>query len=186
MFIVREEDRLKFNMALAAKLKRMHQACGEVYRGYALAVYHRILTETPQWSGNAVSNWNVSMGQPNYEVKYSWKESGSNLRWVPRFSKGAPPAIMDSVHSNSAIFAGPFMLTASYYLANAAENLDKKSYIQLLERNPNFFLRPVNEPGQMVERVANSARTFGVLEQTRAESLRKLAPGQLSNPGVGL
>ncbi|MFU8831017.1 MAG: hypothetical protein ACNA7J_02565 [Wenzhouxiangella sp.] len=186
MFTVTEAEKSRFTLALTAKLNRMRQACGEVYRGYALAVYHRILTETPQYSGNAVSNWNVSMGQPNYKVKYTWKESGSNLRWVPRFSKGAPPAIMDSVHSNSAIFAGPFTLTAPYYLANAAENLDKKSYIQLLERNPNFFLRPVNEPGQMVERVANSARTFGILSQARIESLRKLAPGQLGNPGVGL
>lgn len=186
MFTITEAEKSKFTMALAAKMKRMEQACGEVFRGYTLAVYHRILTETPQWSGNAVSNWNVSADQPDYKTQAKWLAFDPTLGWEPRFSKGPTEAAMDSVHSNSAIFAGPFDVNKHYYIANKAENLDKKTYIRLLEENPNSFLRRVNSPGHMIERVANSAQTFGVLSEARAESLRKLAPGQLGNPGVGL
>lgn len=182
MFTITEAEKSKFITALAAKMKRMEQACGEVFRGYTLAVYHRILTETPQYSGNAVANWNVSADQPDYKTSTAWKHN-----WTPPpLSKGVTLPTMDSVHRNSAIFAGPFDVNKHYYIANKAENLDKKTYIQLLERNPNSFLRPVNSPGHMIEYTANSARSLGVLDPAKVESLRKLAPGQFGNPGVGL
>lgn len=38
----------------------------------------RVLEATPQWSGKAVANWNVSIGEPDY----SWNDSyGDYIQW---------------------------------------------------------------------------------------------------------
>ena len=196
--MIRFTNVAEFIKKLDAAIDKMEQESNEIFRGFVTATYHRILTETPQWSGNAVSNWNVSLNGPDWSVTHALKKAAAPDRsaralrahkwdtpYGPAVSKGDPRGIMMSVRRAKPTLAG---ITIKYrvHLCNAAEDLDNSVYIQYLEDNPNSFLRPVNQPGHMVEHVANSASSFSLLSEQQQLALRFLTPGQLNNPGFGL
>lgn len=175
----------QFIRSLERQIDAMERHCEQVFRGYVTAVFHRLVMETPQFSGNAVANWNVSVGSPDFSVNLGWKHDYDPSADGPRFSKGATAAAMDAVFSSGDILSGSFSLGSTYYISNAAENLKGQKYIAFLEENPNNFLRPENNPGHMVERTVASAKR-GLFTPGQIESLKRLQPGQLTNPGVGI
>jgi hypothetical protein len=46
--------------------KKLQEMPSEVFRDYVWQVFLRVLRETPQWSGKAAANWNLSIGSPNF------------------------------------------------------------------------------------------------------------------------
>jgi len=187
-----------FIKKLEAAIVNMELEANQVYRGFVTAVFHRLLTETPQWSGNAVANWNVSINGSDWSVNHGLKTAAAPDRsaraavkhewdtpYGPAVSKGDPRAIMMSVRRNSMSLSMTYLKYRTH-LCNAAESLDNSVYIQYLEENTNDFLRPINHPGHMVERVSTTASSFGLLTETQQQALRSIVPGQLTNPGFGL
>lgn len=171
----------------------------EVYRGVAIAVFHYVALNTPQWSGNAASNWNIDVGAPTFRVTTSLKEGAVFMaesavdsgwknvsRWqfgVPVASKGDPRAVEMAVARNSG-FSLPSLET-DVFINNAAEDLDGKKYIRLLEENPGNYLRPENEPGHMVAMcVAEFNAKFPVLTPSIQEGFRKVRLGNHTNNGL--
>jgi len=196
--MIRFKNVPEFVKKLKAAMVNMEREANQVYRGFVTATFHRVLTETPQWSGNAVANWNVSLNSPDWTVNYTLKEAAAPDRsarrllqhkwdtpYGPAVSKGDPRGIMMSVRRAKDKLVS-VTIHDRVHICNAAENLKHESYIQYLEDNPNNFLRPVNQPGHMVERVTNSALSFGLLTEPQQQALRGLAPGQLNNSGFGL
>jgi hypothetical protein len=187
-----------FIKKLEAAVLNMEREANQVYRGFVTATFHRLLTETPQWSGNAAANWNVGINGSDFSVNYTLKEaaapdrSARRLRehkwdspYGPAVSKGDERGIMMSVRRN-AMKLSLVDVKHNTHLCNAAQNLKHESYIQYLEENPDNFLRSVNQPGHMVERVGNTAASLGQLTEPQQLALRALTPGQLTNPGIGL
>jgi len=186
IFYVPEEEKIRFLNALDAELARIKKEVTEIYRGFVTATFHRVLLDTPQWTGNAVANWNVSLGQIDYSVNYTFKEQHVQ-KWIPLYQKGATPASMSAAtRAASTIASISLDNPVPVYFANSAENLDHKSYIQYLEVNINNFLRDVNKPGHMVENTARLAGNMGELRLAQQYALRALRVGQLYNPGVGI
>jgi hypothetical protein len=198
IFYVDPVAKAKFIKELNAAVANMKREADEVFRGFATATFHRVLAETPQWSGNAAYNWNVSKNQEDGTVRYELKRAaapdrsaraGLMDRWDspygPAVSKGDPRAMVMSMRR-----ATSTLLTVSIndkvFVCNSAESLDNESYIAYLEENPNNFLRAVNSPGHMIERTANTAASLGRLTPLQALALRALKPGQLNNGAVGI
>jgi hypothetical protein len=169
----------------------------DVFRGFAVAVFHRVAINTPQWSGNAASNWNFSVGKVDTSVIYDLKEGnklsaraagGPKRKWstygAPVAQAGDPRAIQVAVSRNQGRDAEVKGLSTSVYLTNSAQDLGRKGYMNFLEENPEGFLRPENEPGHMVARTAALAGSLGELTPDQVYSLRSLKFGDLTNGGV--
>lgn len=199
MFIIVNAE--EFKTKLNAALLKMKQEVDQEYCGFAIGVFHRILRETPQWTGNAVANWNVSKTNFDYSVNYTYREAGvavaergmttgpksrrRNRLGTPVAIKGDPRAIAFAANRARSTLQS-ITVEDHVYLANAAENLSHKSYIKMLESNPNDFLRPANRPGHMVEYTVNAVNALGVFSPVVVGSLKALSlqVGSTSNPGV--
>lgn len=169
------------------------QLVTEVYRGLAINAFHYVAMNTPQWSGNAASNWNIGLGTVDTTVTYELLSSNvaerasmtGRKRNYPRMKFGAPVAQkgdergVQVATARAASKVPAVTLAVPVYISNAAEGLNRESYIQFLETNPDNFLRAVNEPGHMVTLAALKGNSFGVLNDFQITTLRNLALGNL-------
>lgn len=74
-------DIFKFNSGIDAWFKQINTMADETYRQLIWDIFLRLVRETPQYSGMAVANWNLSIGSPNmdFNPEYGDKElSGAN------------------------------------------------------------------------------------------------------------
>jgi len=168
----------KFCDGLDSFLEAAHLEAANVYKGFTVAVYHRLLVTTPQWSGNAVSNWNYSMGTPDHSVntsmlsKYEQSHKVAHLAG-PIHDMGDQEGIMMSIQRNTGKAKG--ITLGPVHITNASVNMAGDAYIEMLEKNPNNFLRQENEPGHMVEHAAAYAGNMQVLSQNMIHGLKSLS-----------
>jgi len=167
-------------------LKEVNQEAVYVYRGFTVAVYHRLLMTTPQWTGNAVSNWNYSVNKPDYSVSTVIRDGylgGERLGFVqagPKHVKGDRSEGMQlSLQKNAG--RSKTVVFNPVFLTNATSHLGE-GYIALLESNPNNFLRTENEPGHMVEKAEAYAGNMQVLSKPMTSSFRNL---RFADVGLG-
>ena len=160
-----------------------------VVRGLSITVFGILLDETPQWSGNAVANWNFGVGTPDLSVNHKFKDK-LDKEAIPisalaegAGAKGDLEAINDAIQRNA---GRELEITANstVYLTNNAENLSGASYIEMLELNPNNFLRPENEPGHMMATaVFEVSRAYANITTAKALELgAKTISGLSGNP----
>lgn len=57
----------QFNTGIDLWLKRVRNMTEELYQEMIWDLFKTVVRETPQWSGKAVANWNLSIGSPNME-----------------------------------------------------------------------------------------------------------------------
>jgi len=184
MFVVK--DKAKFLRDLNARLQQIRTEVNQVYRGWAIATFHRVAMETPQWTGNAASNWNLAINQPDYSVTYSLKLAAKDGRSGPPSAKGDARAAKLAARRAQSSGINAVTIRDTVYITNATENLNGSLYIQHLEEDTNNFLRSVNKPGHMLEYTRNTADSLGVLTPAQEKALQSLTLGQLHNPGVGI
>lgn len=172
----------KFIAGIEQWKKEVQEEAQQVHRGIAVEAFYHMLYETPQWTGSAVANWNFSVGSPNDSVDTSLKREFEDLVWdAEPFQKNHPRAIARAVQNNAGkdeILEG----FPSYFLSNAAENLDGESYIDMLETNPNGFLRSVNDPGHMVE---NYKSVFSMKSQLSVDEVKFLKKRRIGSSTSG-
>lgn len=179
----------EFLNGITNAINEFQQESVEVLRGISIAAYSWVLADTPQWSGNAVSNWNYSVDTVDTEVTFELKASNQSERaavgaprnatsskfGAPVAQKGDSRAIGISVSRNQGREARLRSLTQQVFISNSAKSLDHKSYIEMLEANPNSFLRPVNEPGHMVALTVAELQGLALLSETQVAYLRSLS-----------
>ena len=165
-------------------IKEVEKEAIEVYRGIAVGAFFMVAENTPQWSGNAASNWNLSVGSPDTSVitelleQYTDKMFFSDILGgqfidAPVNAKGDPKAIALAANYNSGNQYRITDLDAKVFISNSSVNLDNEAYIQMLEDNAGGFLRPENEPGHMVqETVAALGVTYGLLSGSDIANLK--------------
>lgn len=56
----------KFDADVNVRMQQVKGLGVEMYKSFIWEVFKRVLRSTPQWSGKAVANWNLSVGAPNY------------------------------------------------------------------------------------------------------------------------
>lgn len=183
MFTIASDDLDEFLLGL----ERWHQEAAleavQVYKGIAVSVFNYVTHETPQWTGSAAANWNLSIGVPDFNVDLSLKASQSTadrLMGVGALQKGDEAAIQRAATRNAGRAEAITSLRTPVYLANAAQDLQRQTYIRLLEDNPNNYLRPENEPGHML---ANAYRDVSIetalISPAKAEKLSHLRLGDI-------
>jgi hypothetical protein len=133
----------------------------QMFRDYVWELFLRILRETPQYTGRAVANWNLSIGSPNFDfdptlgdepefmsaTDYFPKpvhEKGDE-RWMRRARDRARP-IKDRIRSGDKVFISNGVLGDKDGDLNFA-------YMQALQ-GPGYWaqhLREVNKPYETVQ-----------------------------------
>ncbi len=56
-----------YNTGVDLYMQKIRDMTADQYRAFIWAVFLRILNETPQFSGKAVANWNISLNTPNFD-----------------------------------------------------------------------------------------------------------------------
>lgn len=170
----------------------------QVYRGVAVTLFNYVTYETPQWTGSAAANWNISAGAPDFSVDLSLKMSNTSERaskgsarnlsrtrfGSPVAQKGDERAIQLAASRNAGKFAG-LVTFAPIFLVNAAKGLQGDAYARLLEENPNNYLRPENEPGHMLANAyAAVSMKFALISEADANQLKIARIGDDGHAGV--
>lgn len=177
----------EFIRGLDSWLDQTEKELLDVYRGFNNDIFHQLLLSTPQWSGNAVSNWNYVVGGHNPGITFEQLKKvdtavyrlGSALKYHPFYQKGDLTGIQLALSRNR---GGPDALTSlgmSVRHENDAQTLSHESYIEMLEENPNSFLRPVNFPGEMVHRVSLHFQDVEALSEQQQRRYQQLELGDL-------
>jgi len=73
--MLKATNAVEFISGLGAATAAMEKEATEVFRGFCVSVLFDILEENPQWSGNAVANWNFSTGNPDATTDLVMKQS---------------------------------------------------------------------------------------------------------------
>jgi hypothetical protein len=63
---VSQADLAGFNNGVDIWLKQVKSVATEQYRDMVWEIFLRVVRETPQYTGKAVANWNISVGQPDF------------------------------------------------------------------------------------------------------------------------
>ena len=189
LFYVTPQETSRFLGALRQKMAAIESAVVEVYRGMAITAFNYAVQETPQWSGNAAANWNFDIGAPSFRVDSFLKDASYEVP-VALFTpgkKGDSLAISASTARAAAGFAaltglaktpGAAYALPAVYINNASEEAGGDRYIQMVEENPNSYLRKENEPGHMLARAkAVAGAQVGYLQGPVASKLRATTPG---------
>ncbi len=171
----------KFTSGIAAWIKKTEQEVEEVYSGYVSSIYLMLLRETPQWTGNAVSNWNIGVGSPDFSFSTTLLHESTDPRVLfggtPENHKGHLAAQNISKARNAGrtrrikLKSG---LLPDVYLTNSSKNLEGVSYLHKLESNPSGFLRSVNEPGHMVARTKDFYSNLGSITKATQTLYRSM------------
>lgn len=61
-----QADLVGFNSGVDVWLKQVKGLATQQYRDMVWEIFLRVVRETPQYTGKAVANWNISVGQPDF------------------------------------------------------------------------------------------------------------------------
>lgn len=187
MFMIKPAEADRFSKALDMALLDMTNECIQVYRGLAIAVFNYVAWETPQWTGNAASNWNFKAGAPDLSVDSTLKAGQlpvDRLMGINALKKGNPAAVQRAASRNEGR-QYEVTLGVPTCISNNAQELDGASYASYLEENPNNYLRDENEPGAMVSRgIAKAGARFALISPANAQALKSVTFGDSINAGL--
>lgn len=147
----------KFGQGVDIWLKQVKTMSREQYQSIVWSLFQRILRATPQWSGKAVANWNISVGSPDMNVyvdEASVVDSvlGSDLR------KGDTRWMLVARERNRPILKS-IKYTDKVYISNGVEGDDRWgdgstsfAYMKAFQNPAEWHerLREVNKPYETV------------------------------------
>jgi len=139
----------------------------EVAKGYVSETYHYILETSPQFSGDFVANWNLSLMLPDNSFVHLHPVSSFAWFRSPRYGEGDREAIDKALSRARAAFDG-FRLGVPVFFTNASAH-DDEPYALKIEANTIEF-RPVNVSGGAV--------------MYRAQSVMRLRYNQIGPTGA--
>lgn len=120
------------------------------FRVFVWTVFLRILRETPQFSGKAVANWNLSIGAPNFDWnddygdELEWDQDArarGDQRWI-RVARDRARPIKDRIRSRDKVFI------SNGVRGDTDNGKSVEAYLESLQ-DPGYAarkLRVVNQP----------------------------------------
>lgn len=179
----------EFQRGFADWLKEAEQTALSAFRGLGAFAFAYVVEETPQYTGETVSNWRFSIGMPIYSkssgIKYERHLQGQSYRGLPVYQKqgwtgdggvvaqgqgGNPNAMRIARQSLRAGFSAVKSLDDVIVIANATAFTGDRT-VGDLENNPGW-LRAVNQPGQMIGRM--SSYVMSNFKEITAANLKRL------------
>jgi len=117
----------QFDTEVRAWKARVEAATAQVAKGVAMFTLKAILKTSPQYSGDFVANWNVSIGSPDYT--FNPLPVGEFSHYTEDFSylskEGDPRAISVAL---SKVSIGAYKLGQTIWLTNAAHHDDNYQF----------------------------------------------------------
>lgn len=165
-----EDDIAKFIVEIETWVDTEEIACSKVYQGLCISCFNSTLFNTPQWTGNAAANWNLSSGEPNFTVNTF--PDYFNIGGTP-FSKLMPnqEAFDLAAIRNESEGLAVSLKNPSVFICNASTDLNDEVYVSKLEENPSSYLRPENDPGAMIELTTTWFNSLGDIDSEQATEL---------------
>lgn len=164
----------KFNQGVDLWLKQVKTMSHEQYQDLVWTLFLRLVRETPQSSGKAVANWNISIGTPNMDFDDSLGDppietSGTYTHGTKR---GLPTVHLEAAHvkgdrkwetvawNRNRPIKNRIKYTDKVFICNGVMGDEKAgdghttfAYMQAMQ-NPEYWaqnLRLVNQPYEMVQ-----------------------------------
>lgn len=137
-------NKKKFADQLMNWAQRTEQDAVDVTRGLAAELFHRLLQNSPQYSGDYAANWRLSQNvvDTRFErVQIGMPDEGAYI-------VGDKPAINYAISANRGLEAGA-TLTTSFYISNSAVH-SGDAYALKIERGTIDFRHP--NKGQVISR----------------------------------
>lgn len=140
-------------------MKRVAFLPTKVFREMTWEVFTKILEHTPQWSGKAVANWNLSVGAPDYSWDPTLGDTADD-QYAKRYSKSSTRAVGHRQWINVALQRNQHVLAdivpnKRVYMTNSVQGDDDKGkasthYLEALQDSGYWIakLRQVNQPYQ--------------------------------------
>jgi hypothetical protein len=156
-----------FDLVVSDWIDEVKTAAEDVAVGVAKVIFNHAIYNGPQYSGDYVANWKVSIGTLRPEFDHN---AIGGVGRVPRYKKGSVSAIQYA--QSRADFSG-FKLGQTLYLHNSAAHDEPHAW--LIENNMINF-RPVNAGAHSIMRrsVAFAMNRFGKVGPTQLAALRKV------------
>lgn len=171
-----------FHAGFQAWLLEENQKALQVYRGLCAEIFEYIIEETPQYSGEAVSNWTL-----NAKVALLSMQSGIRSEWRARNAGGVRNTHTKFWGGNPNMEAIELArahlrtglgtvksLKDTVYIANATQFDDGVKTVGDLEDPQPGWLRAVNLPGHMIQRsVGYNLTRYAVMSQEESTRLAR-------------
>jgi hypothetical protein len=128
-----------FNQALSLELARLDREISFIFYRWTIRIFRELVEDSPQWSGDLASNWNYSVGSPDYSYSRSPNKTGDDARvdyWRQDqgvFQRGHPNAVLTAMSRMEMV--RPPAWRDTVYFANATP---------IAPSIPNIKIRPVN------------------------------------------
>ena len=162
MFVINPTERSKAKAELQKIRAAVNQEVLDIFRGFVVVAYDSVVDKTPQWTGHAAAQWNIGINHVDmstsslYAIQNLTVSEGvrdrNRVNGLPQAkSKGDPAAIAEAKRRQTGNVE-QIKLDDIIFISNNVESLLNEAYADKLERNPNSYLREVNEPGHMVAR----------------------------------
>lgn len=136
-------------LADVKKIQRnIYKVPGQKLTEALTAEYERLVTETPQYSGNTAASWSMGFAAPVVDAGKVKPKSRAEA-----FRKGADPAVGESL---SRVNLGNSLKD---YLVKDVTVTNGSPSFEFAEGGP---LRPENEPGGMFSRFQNRVRNLHI------------------------
>ena len=158
---------------VSLSMQRSQNQKTEAFRAYFWAMFIRILENTPQFSGMAVANWNVSIGAPDFSydpslgVNVDWKTVGDSAPhkkgdrfWIDHAIR-RNQAVLDSIKPGDKVF-----------ITNKVRSYKVK------KGEPQLYLEDMQVELHWRKKLRYVNRPYEVAEQSAAEVARLHKVGQ--------
>lgn len=176
-----------FNGGIDTWFKQVDGTLTDGYRKMVWAVFKRILEATPQWSGKAVANWNLSIGEPNMtwdptlgdEIgHYDIAHSRGDSPWIRVATSRNWPIAQSIKYRDKVFISNGVRGDAGIWADEEFGRASNFSYLEAMQQEGSPWhqsLRDVNKP---YETVQESIITVATLYGSRGLTLPRVG-GQL-------
>lgn len=163
-----------FNGGIATWFKQVEGLFVEDYRKLIWEIFKRILINTPQWSGRAVANWNLSIGEPNltydptlgddlaHMIEPEAPHKAGDSKWI-RIATSRNWPILQSVRYRDKVFISNGVKGDAGLWHDGQKNSDSFAYLEAMqvEGSPwHQSLRDVNLPYETVQETIVTVATL--------------------------
>ncbi len=154
------ESLYRFQQGVDVWLKQVKTMSQDQYQKIVWSLFQRILKATPQWSGKAVANWNLSVGSPDMNVYVDEAEAVDSVTGNP-LQKGDTKWMKVARDRNRATLKA-IKYTDKVYISNGVTGDDKWgdghstfAYMQAFQ-NPAEWAARLREENKPYETVSES------------------------------
>ena len=194
-FSVSAAEKLKFKDAVKVAKAALRKEVTDVFKGYVTVAFNMLVDETPQWTGHAATQWNIGVNKLDMSVSslfaedraavssiFNSGEKVSDITLLKQPKWKAHSAAVNEARERNSDKVLQVALDKVIFLSNNAIDPIEGGYAELLEENPNNYLRRVNRPGHMIMRTVSWFNSRLVMLNEAQQ--RQLAMAKLSGSGV--